>query len=432
MTYTIRYSDSTKTPISVVNNQVDTTTNINLVGKDYKNYGEAVNQNFLYLLENFASSTAPSKPIEGQLWYDSANNQLKYFDSATSGVWKPVASMSISNSEPSNPQNGHFWLDLRNGNLQYRHNGQWEQIGNSATVSSTAPLNPVAGQLWLNPDTEEVNIRIGDEWKPLGTSAIISSTPPSTADEGTSWLDSGNLDLYVRINGIWVPIASDGGTKIAYRIGTRIRRDNNDAPHETIEILVDDGLVSIFSSDSEWTPHANERINPEDTSSGVLTSRFSTIQPGINLPSGGTNVHKFIGTATMAQYSDLAERYHADAPYEPGTVVEIGGVNEITQTSKAYSKNVFGIVSTAPGLMMNSGAGDDSTHPYIALSGRVPVRVTGMVRKGQRLVSSELPGHAKAHTFVDRDFEWRTIIGRALENKNYSEPGIIEAVVGIK
>jgi len=137
----------------------------------------------------------------------------------------------------------------------------------------------------------------------------------------------------------------------------------------------------------------------------------------------------FNGTATSAQYADLAERYEADAPLEAGDVVMIGGAKEVTKTTEAKSTEVFGIVSTAPGLMLNSEAGDDTTHPYIALAGRVPVKVIGPVSKGQRLVASNIAGVAMASSGLDAAL---AIIGRALEDKTTDEVGKIEAVVGVK
>jgi hypothetical protein len=80
---------------------------------------------------------------------------------------------------------------------------------------------------------------------------------------------------------------------------------------------------------------------------------------------------------------------------------------------------------------MNSGAGTDETHPYVALSGRVPVRVVGKVRKGDRLVTSGVAGHAMS-AGIREGICWQFVIGRALEDKNDDEPGFVEVVVGSK
>jgi hypothetical protein len=138
----------------------------------------------------------------------------------------------------------------------------------------------------------------------------------------------------------------------------------------------------------------------------------------------GVTAALFTGEATSARYADLAERYHADAPYEPGTVLIIGGPNEVTISTSANDPRVAGIVSTQPGFMMNREAGDDATHPYIALKGRVPCRVVGEVRKGDMMVTSNVPGCAQARSFPSEG----QVIGKALEDF-FGEQGVIEVKV---
>ena len=161
---------------------------------------------------------------------------------------------------------------------------------------------------------------------------------------------------------------------------------------------------------------------------GILTTQYPVIQAGYQL--NNTTNSKFRGTATSAEYADLAERYAADAEYAPGTVVRIGGDAEVTQTIFDVDADVFGVVSTAPGFEMNSSAGTDATHPYIALAGRVPCKVVGKIKKGQRLVSSDTKGHARA--MLPNEVDYRCVIGRSLESKDTTTDGFIEVVVGVK
>ena len=146
------------------------------------------------------------------------------------------------------------------------------------------------------------------------------------------------------------------------------------------------------------------------------------------------------GQATSAQYADMAERYHADETINPGTVVQLGGVNEITTANGFCSTSVFGVISTQPAYRMNSDAGTSNTHPYVTLTGRAPVKVIGKVNKGDRLINSELPGVAQA---LPQDFikhcndngeqmmlHWG-VIGRALDNKDNDEIGSIEAYIQV-
>ena len=134
----------------------------------------------------------------------------------------------------------------------------------------------------------------------------------------------------------------------------------------------------------------------------------------------------FSGTATQAQYADLAEIYSADSEYEAGTVVKLGGSAEITMTTNHADTDVFGVVSTNPAFLMNK----DAEGLPVALTGRVPVKVIGRVAKGERLVSSDVPGVAWA--LGDDEYDARAIIGRSLEDKEDGNEGIIEAVIGVK
>ena len=132
--------------------------------------------------------------------------------------------------------------------------------------------------------------------------------------------------------------------------------------------------------------------------------------------------------ATSAQYADVAERFEADAPMSEGAVVSLGGEAEITEVNGDLSDNVFGVISTQPAFMMNSDAGNSESHPFVAMTGRTPVRVTGSVAKGQRLVSSSVKGTARAVTEGENITPFH-VIGRALEDKADAGIGLVNAVV---
>ena len=142
--------------------------------------------------------------------------------------------------------------------------------------------------------------------------------------------------------------------------------------------------------------------------------------------SGDLYANIFQGTASSARYADLAERYEADAILEPGTVVCFGGEKEITACDHENDHAVAGVVSTDPAYMMNSAAGNNDTHPYIALTGRVPVKVVGPVAKGDLLVASGVKGHAMANNNAKAG----TIIGKAIGSSDSGE-GVVEALINL-
>lgn len=169
--------------------------------------------------------------------------------------------------------------------------------------------------------------------------------------------------------------------------------------------------------------------------SGYLKLDGTTSMTGDLLPTGNVSLNlgstshwwnNIYGTAVHAKYADLAERFESDQPYAAGTVVELGGPAEIMAVQEDLSDNVFGVVSTRAAYLMNSGSGTDETHPPVAVSGRVPVNVIGKIRKGDRLVSA---GNGCARAAHKNEITPWNVIGRALENKNDTGPGVIEAIV---
>ena len=121
MAYIIRkYSGATLGTISDGNSD-NTTTSLTLVGRNYSNYGQIMTDNLVYLLENFARSTAPSNPIAGQLWWDSGQTRLKVYASATIG-WKIISSATAQATAPSTTIAGDLWWDTNEEQL-YCYNG---------------------------------------------------------------------------------------------------------------------------------------------------------------------------------------------------------------------------------------------------------------------------------------------------------------------
>jgi len=167
-------------------------------------------------------------------------------------------------------------------------------------------------------------------------------------------------------------------------------------------------------------------------STGIV-STFAITHTGTtgqgNIGEVGAAFNTVHATATTALYADLAERYAADSVLEPGTVVDLGGSHEITQSQQDLSDAVFGVISTSAAYMMNSGAGDNSTHPLVAIAGRVPTKVIGTVQKGDRLVSA---GNGVARAAQPGEATWFNVIGRALENKDSEEVSMIEVTVSVK
>lgn len=182
--------------------------------------------------------------------------------------------------------------------------------------------------------------------------------------------------------------------------------------------------------DNSWKlfSNAGEPTAGEVNFTGVVWDNLvvGNVLPGIsNLATLGSTTNWFSKTwslAVNAQYADLAEKYQADSAYEPGTVLMFGGDAEVT-VADVNTPRVAGVVSTQPGYLMNGSLANE-TAIELALTGRVPCKVTGTVRKGDLMTSA---GGGYAH--ANPDAKMGTVIGKALEDHDGLE-GVIEVVVG--
>ena len=185
-------------------------------------------------------------------------------------------------------------------------------------------------------------------------------------------------------------------------------------------------VTSVASGDgiSGGTITGSGTLAVDLTDTAVFTSTNTASKAVVRDGSGNFAAGTITATATQAQYADLAEKYEADAEYEPGTVVVFGGEKEIKACDSQGSHAVVGVISTDPAYMMNS----EAEGQYVALTGRVPCKVVGPVAKGDLLVSSLEIGHAE----VNNDAKAGTIIGKAIgENPEGNGPAIIEILVSL-
>ena len=113
MAYTVNKFDGTLIA-TVEDGTIDNTTNLRFIGKNYAGYGEIQNENFLHMLENFAGGSAPSRPVAGQMWYDSASAKLKFYDGSK---FRTTGGAEISATAPTGLTTGDFWWDTANSQL---------------------------------------------------------------------------------------------------------------------------------------------------------------------------------------------------------------------------------------------------------------------------------------------------------------------------
>ena len=134
-------------------------------------------------------------------------------------------------------------------------------------------------------------------------------------------------------------------------------------------------------------------------------------------------------TSTSAQYADLAERYASDVTLESGDVVILGGNEEVTKCTKESDNAVFGVVSDSPAFLMNAQAGNNDSHPMIALAGRVFVKVTGTGKAGDRIISA---GNGDARVASMEECTHFNVLGRLINDKYTYNTALTECVIGVK
>lgn len=414
--------------VTVADGTVDINyTSLSLIGKNFAGYGQLMNENWVHLLENFSNAAEPTNPLTGQLWYDANAKTMKV--RTANNTWKNIGSATASPSAPLNPNVGDQWWDTINEQLKTYSGTEWVLIGPlwsvNEGVTGAIPdtirdvygndhvvikfyVNNVVTGIWSK---EDQAYTVDPAAKVVG---FFDDGSDQTVKPGLTFADLGTntIDGYTNAprNTMW------GTAENALRLGgivaaNYLRKDltgQTQAISDTIQF--DNSLAMMLGGDVQL-------LDNNVWSLGTSDSKFKDVY--------ATTFH---GVATSAQYADLAERFEADQTYELGTVVAIGGEKEITAVDVELSEEVFGVISTAPAHLMNAGAGTNETHPPIAISGRVPVRVIGKVRKGQRLVSA---GNGLARAATKDEITAFNVIGRALSNKTTDGEGTIEAIVKV-
>lgn len=403
MPYNIYKTDGTK--LTVVNDaSLDTTTDLSLLGKNYAGYGQVVNDNFVKLLENFAFATPPAKPLKGQLWYDSGNKALKV--SHDGKTFKNLANIFIQGTTPS-------YQSLTRGDLWWDSADQQLKAFDGAAFQIIGPISPgSASARWIPSEESGETTAI----VPILKAEVARNNVVVVSDQDVTTNTVPGFTIFKK--GITLQGAdrnTGSSTASGYLLwGTAAEAlVAVTATYAVSALTLANGGADKLLSNGTGTVYI-----PASTSSVASTIAERDV-------SGNIWANVFHGVATSARYADLAEKYAADAVYDVGTVLVIGGDKEVTVTNEHANTAVIGVVSKNPAYKMNSDAGPDDTHPYIALKGRVPCKVAGKVNRGDLLVTSMYAGYATAANSND---PCTAVIGKALEDNNKGL-GVIEILV---
>ena len=274
-------------------------------------------------------------------------------------------------------------------------------VDGTTVLTSTAALQTFAG-----------NVRINGDLTLAGTNTIINTTTLSVEDN--------IIECNRNISGnAGMPVLS--GLKV--NRGEASGASEQDLYWVWDESFVDDAsTIYDAAASGAWTAlrAAGSALTGDPTTISTQDATLVDIRCRI-----------VNATATSAQYADIAERFAADAPMVEGAVVMLGGAQEITETSEELSEQVFGVISSKPAYMMNAAAGNNESHPFVAMTGRTHVRVIGAVNKGDRIVSSSVKGTARAAKTGESINPFH-VIGRALESKSDAGIGMVNCFVQAK
>ena len=452
MAYTINKYNGTLL-VTVADGTVDATTDLKLVGKNYAGYGAIQNENFVYLLENFANSTSPANPLTGQIWFDSSSSKLKFWDG---GKFRTTGGAEIGPTAPSGLTTGDFWFDTVTSQLFAWNGTTFTLIGPQAVAgSATTQMLSTSlkdnfgtshtvieaidnGQVIfiISPDSAftldgQVNPITGFTQIQQGVTLCYtnnSGAPGVTSSNHRFWGTATNAD---RLGGLSAASYVQAGSAafstvvnfadVGYTVGNpvaRLRVFNNNSSTPTIQNTSNNTIVfQTTVSSSTVTPlqlvgadvlpgtTATSNLGTQNyqwssvwatTFNGTATNANNLViggtafagsvstSPGTVVArdgSGNVNANTFNGSSTTSYYADLAEKYLPDAEYSVGTVMSVGGSAEVRAAGQ-YDRAI-GVISTNPAFMMNR---DLVGGVYVALKGRVPVKIIGGCSKGDNII----------------------------------------------
>ena len=413
MAYTIVKSNG-QVLTTIADGTINTSsTSLSLPGRNYAGYGQYVDTNFVHQLENYANASPPANPLAGQLWWNTNSNTMYVCPAdgtTTASSWLALTSTASGGTTT-------FGAVTVTGNI----------VANNITATNALVGDTITVRL----ATVTANATIANANVTTGNIGTLNTANITTGAAGTG----GNITGTWTLNGTGTA-NTVAGTGLYVNAGNIVINNNgNTYGIKTDKYMYANGVAISFAG-----TYNNANVFDYLTGANSVTQFAGVIAPSsvttANITTSGNTVAGQLtgnwtltaGSRLQATYADLAERFEADAYYDAGTVVELGGEKEITSVKYELSEDIFGVISNTAAYLMNSGAGDDTTHPPVAMTGRVQVKVKGIVKKNDRLVSA---GEGIARAAKLGEATAFNVIGRSLENKTDSSIGTVLAIVTV-
>jgi len=474
MPYTLKNYDGTTLTI-VDDGTIDRqfSSSLYLLGKNVTGYGVYQNDNFLWLLQNFAGSIEPINKIQGQTWFDRSEGvlKLKVYDGTN---WRSLTTLDKSVSTPTASTVGDLWFKTDTSQLYVKDTtSTYALIGPPAVpnypdtqliadgiLDTSNNIHPVLefvvnGNIIGVISSSTFDVKSNEAVYSAGIPALVNgmtfnnksalvATSATIANLKVTdskfrsqyggifgdglYFDNNWATSTLENNGITPVIAYvDQNDLVGYVDGIQleaqrdlritgpnvyINRNNN--PCLTVDIRTDDlyivsGNTTITGGNVEVDTLVTTSISAGSTTTQGTITGKWSLAPGSTLSS---------------TYADLAENYEADDTYASGMVLDFGGSAEVTLCQGDMSTKVAGIISTNPAYVMNAHHQREGYVYSIALAGRIPCNVKGKINKGDLLVAGA-GGFARA----EKTPKIGSVIAKAMEDYDSTEIGQIEVMV---
>jgi len=346
MPYTVNKTNSSSSPnqYTVQDGVVNTQTDLSLIGKGYAGYGESIAENFLHLLENFSNTSAPTKPIQGQLWWDSTNSKLQVYNGT---AWQTAGgSAPYQSTAPTGLAQGDIWIDSDTGQMYFYNGTSSVLVG---PPSSTGTTNGFTYDTIL--DSGDANQNITKLFNDGNLIAIISEDEftPKVSISGFATIKKG-ITLSTAISGNkFQGTATDADALGGVAAANYLRSNANDTTSGTVSISNDGGLIVGADSDMTLTV---------DASGGIISNTVPNTDITFKVNDGGTT--------TTVMTIDGSESRVGIGTTTPTTKLDISGTTTSTAFAGPLTGNVTGnITSTGANSMTTLTMGGNLTSKAI-------------------------------------------------------------------
>ena len=327
MAYTVNKTNSSASPNSytVQDGVVNTQTDLSFIGKGYAGYGESIAENFLHLLENFSNTSAPSKPIQGQLWWDSTNSKLQVYNGTafqTAGGSAPYQSTA-----PAGQASGDIWIDSDTGQMYFYNGTSSVLVG---PPSSTGTTNGFTFDTIL--DSSDASQNITKLFNDGNQIAIISEDEftPKVSITGFSTIKKG-ITLSTAISGNkFQGTASDADALGGVAAANYLTSNANDTTSGTISVANDGGVIVGVDSDLTFTV---------DSSGGIISNTVTNTDITFKVNDGGTT--------TTVMTIDGSESRVGIGTTTPTAKLEVSGTIKATSLETSVTGNVAGNLTSS-------------------------------------------------------------------------------------